>query len=492
MIKRALFSLSDPSASDALAVELHEQGCEIIASDETVEYLKDRFGIAAIPVQTFVGIECDYPFPPTLHPKMELALTGDDPAVRIDLVFDQPYGFDQGLDIGGHTLIGLAVKGQRYVVTDRAEAKLLACALEDKDLVGVQETLQARAVVRLATFYNDIAARHGQRLDLENGENPYQTPAYQISQSDDLMDLGRFENLSQTKPCFTNVADLDCNINLMIALAKSFALNFGRVPAIAIAAKHGNACGVGISWSDPQAALDGALWGEPQGIWGGEVIVNFPVSEQLADQLIRSKKREETFGNERWMLDIIAAPAYEGDAREMLLQRKFCKLYVNADLVNPERADIHPHQRAVRGGYLMQPAHDYCLELPKGKFSDEDSVDMIVSWGVAFWSFHGGNEVALAKDGRLISVGGGPSTVTAVKTAIDRAQESGHDTQGSLFAADAFFPFTDAPERLVAAGCKGGSVPAGGLRFKDVETYFVEHDVECYYLAEDIRGFCRH
>ena len=104
----------------------------------------------------------------------------------------------------------------------------------------------------------------------------------------------------------------------------------------------------------------------------------------------------------------------------------------------------------------------------------------------------GGNEVALVKDLQLIGLGGGPATTIAADTALKRAQEGGHDTRSSIFAADAFFPFTDAPEILAKAGCKWGLVPKGGIREEEVRDYFKDQGIKVYYLPEQFRGFCRH
>ena len=117
---------------------------------------------------------------------------------------------------------------------------------------------------------------------------------------------------------------------------------------------------------------------------------------------------------------------------------------------------------------------------------------MVVAWAVAWHSNHGGNEVSLVKDYDLLAVGGGPSTVDAIATALQRANACGHDLAGSVFAADAFFPFTDAPEILAQAGCAYGIVPKGGKNFEMVKELFTRERIEVLFLPEEYRGFCRH
>jgi phosphoribosylaminoimidazolecarboxamide formyltransferase/IMP cyclohydrolase len=76
--------------------------------------------------------------------------------------------------------------------------------------------------------------------------------------------------------------------------------------------------------------------------------------------------------------------------------------------------------------------------------------------------------------------------------AVERAREGGHETDGSVFCADAFFPFTDAPQVLIDAGVKFGCVPAGGRNEPLVRELFAAENVDMFYLPEDFRGFCRH
>ena len=123
---------------------------------------------------------------------------------------------------------------------------------------------------------------------------------------------------------------------------------------------------------------------------------------------------------------------------------------------------------------------------------DDNVISIIIAWVVAYTSNHGGNEVVIAKDNGLLGAGGGPSTLEAAKIAIKRALECGHDCTNSVFAADAFFPFIDAPEVLKLAGCSAGIVPGGGIKFDEIMKYFMVNNIACTFIPEDYRGFCRH
>lgn len=327
-----------------------------------------------------------------------------------------------------------------------------------------------------------VAARA--RLTLASGENPYQQPAFVVAdESDDPLALHRFHITNAETLCFTNAADIDAVLRTLCLAAEAFRACRGAVPFITVAAKHGNACGLGVDWSSPEASIRRALLGSPVAVWGGECITNAPIDSALARPLLEVDGRA-------WMLDVIAAPAFDAAALALLGQRKRRKLLANPALGTPHLPRSAVHARQVRGGWLLEPEADFVLT-PE-QFSGPVTDAHIIAWSVAFSSFHGGNEIALARDDSLVGVGGGPATVEAARVAVTRARDSGHDPQGSAFAADAFFPFTDGPEILWRAGCAAGLAPAGGMREAVVRSYFEDHGIDMLWLPSDIRGFCRH
>lgn len=335
---------------------------------------------------------------------------------------------------------------------------------------------------------------------LKHGENPYQVPADAFSLSgrdSDTLSLMNFVRVSGEAPCFTNLADADCLLQTLSLAAQAFRLNTAAVPFLCVAAKHGNACGFGISRTNPTEAVDQALFGNPRSVWGGEMAVNFNIDAALAQILLKSEKRDKLLGQAAWMLDIIMAPFFSDQAIILLGSRKGRKLLQNPALTEPFIKKTKYDYRFVRGGFLRQPPANYVLDIKtvhcEGIPLSAMALDtLIISWATAFSSNHGGNEVALSKDAALQGVGGGPSTLEAARTAVLRSHECGHDTKGSIFAANAFFPFTDAPAVLCEAGCKAGCVPAGGKRGMEVSAFLNQRGVNVLYLPQQYRGFCRH
>jgi AICAR transformylase/IMP cyclohydrolase PurH len=335
---------------------------------------------------------------------------------------------------------------------------------------------------------------------LLNGENPYQIPSSMFSNiysNRDSLSIDSFEQLFGESPCYTNIADMDCILNTMCKLATAFNKNLNEVPYITIAAKHGNPCGVAVDWNNPDVSIENALWGNPLAIWGGEVITNFDIDVRLAKILYSSPKRKEIFGNANWMLDLVITSGFSNEAVDILGRRKQRKLLANKTLKNPFLQNNEWVYREIRGGFLRQPPPNYILDLNdigiERKLLSENDIDsVLIAWAVSYTSNHGGNEVALAKDRQLIGVGGGPSTIDAVKVSVLRAKENNFDIKGSVFCADAFFPYIDAPKILIDEGCIGGVVPSGGKRHDELRRYFGENKLVVGFIPEKYRGFCRH
>ena len=511
MKKIALFSVRDLRDIVEFARAFVARDWAIVATAEACAELRSA-GIPAIPVADFVGIEGEFPFPPTLHPRVEAALTSGASESRIEIVYDIPYPLEEGIDIGGMTLLALAAKGGRVPVCSRSDMREVVSAMEEGGAIpeALRERLTAKALHLIAGRYLQLsglggAAEYDGMLGIEhsrlaNGENPYQVPAALFSGSpagNDALALHMFRLVSGESPCYTNVADLDCILSTLCALAGAFIKARGRVPYVTIAAKHGNPCGLAVSWDDPLTTIEEALWGNPLAIWGGEVITNYEIGEEHAEILIRSDGRKERYGSASWMLDVVAAPAFSGGAVARLGKRRRRKLLENAALGHPFQPRRRWTRREVRGGYLRQPPPDYILDLKgldliEGEFDDRAIDALLISWAVAYTSNHGGNEVAIARGRKLIGGGGGPSTVGAAGIAIRRARENGHDLRGSAFTADAFFPYVDAPTELIEAGCGYGLVPAGGKREEEVRALFRERGVAMGYIPWMYRGFCRH
>jgi len=506
-MKRALFSLYDTSRAKEFASVLIAAGWEIIASKETVRVLNDS-RLPVVDIADFTNINVNYGFPPTLHPKIEAALTDSQSPHRIDLVYVINYPLSVGNDIGGRTLLALAAKGKRMPVTSIDDMASLIDQIKIKGKVSKKfhnELLDKTNALIAEHFFGLISNK--EKYDtvfgvfnkiLAHGENPYQAPAdLFVCRTEDSLSLGRFQQNSGDLPCFTNLADSDCLIQTISLCAQAYKLHYGKIPYICAAAKHGNVCGLAIDWNSSGLSIEKALFTNPKAIWGGEVITNFSIDDNLAQHLLKSQKRQEILDSAFWMLDVIIAPKFTKQAFKILGKRKQRKLLQNPALFDPFLSKERYSHRFVRGGFLRQPTANYIFNLQEAKFvgcrlSSQEIDSLIIAWTAAYSSNQGGNELALAKNRALISCAGGPSTVEAAQLAVYKAKYLKKNLKDSVFCADAFFPFTDAPQLLIESGISAGVVPCGGKFFKKVKRLFKENNISVFYLPRQYRGFCRH
>src|SRR5206468_7250960 len=72
------------------------------------------------------------------------------------------------------------------------------------------------------------------------------------------------------------------------------------------------------------------------------------------------------------------------------------------------------------------------------------------------------NAIVFARGGATVGIGAGqPSRVDSVKIAAAKAAEAGLETQGSVVASDAFYPFADGLEAAIRAGATAAIQPGG-------------------------------
>jgi phosphoribosylaminoimidazolecarboxamide formyltransferase/IMP cyclohydrolase len=102
-----------------------------------------------------------------------------------------------------------------------------------------------------------------------------------------------------------------------------------------------------------------------------------------------------------------------------------------------------------------------------GAPSESDWEDLLFAWRVC--RHVTSNAIVIAKGLRTIGIGAGQmSRVDAVRIAVAKAREHGHDLAGAVLASDAFFPFPDGPSIALDAGVAAIVQPGGSRRDEDV------------------------
>ena len=128
--------------------------------------------------------------------------------------------------------------------------------------------------------------------------------------------------------------------------------------------------------------------------------------------------------------------------------------------------------RRVLGGLLVQDrdwdvADREPMEVVCGELSEQQWGDLLFAWRVV--KHVTSNAIVLARNLQTIGIGAGQmSRVDAVRIAVEKARELGHDLDGAMLASDAFFPFADGPKLALDAGVKAIIQTGGSKRDAEV------------------------
>jgi phosphoribosylaminoimidazolecarboxamide formyltransferase/IMP cyclohydrolase len=488
-IQRALISVFDKTGLEPFARGLVDLGVELIATSKTAAFLED-LGLSVTKVEDLTGVaDMLGGRVRTLHPKVHGALLarrdveedrkslaehGIEP---IDLVVSNLYPFVrlsarrdvsesdliEAIDIGGPTMIRAAAKNHAFVAVvvdperygfllDELSESGEVSSLTRRELAAEAFTHTAGYDIAIANWFLDAESFPDRTLrefvklaDLPYGENPHQRAAYYVEVGARRHLLSRVEQHGGNPLSFNNLLDL----NAASGLIDEFSL-----PACVIV-KHGNPCGVALAGS-VEEAYRRALAADPMSAYGGVVAVNRAVSVPLAEALAEQ------------FVDVLYAPAYADGALDVLRRKPGVRLLENA-----ERRGATPGERDYRrvlGGLLIQDrdseSEDRSLTTVATKAQPTEAQwgDLLFAWRVA--KHVRSNAVVLARDLVTLGVGAGQmSRVDASRIALDKALQP---AEGAACASDAFFPFADGIEGLVAAGVRAVIQPGGSKRDDEV------------------------
>ncbi len=492
MLERALISVFDKTGLDVFARELHELGIELVASGGTATFVKE-LGLPVTRVDDLTEIpELLGGRVKTLHPKIHAAILArrdnesdiaalEEHAIDpFDLVCVNLYPFQQVaarkdvreeeavemIDVGGPSMLRAAAKNFIHVVPicsiDRYGS--IIAELKERGDIGMpaRRALAAEAFAHTASYEASIAQWFSDRetfpdrlilsldrvVDLPYGENPHQRASYYAEAGARRHLLSRVDQLGGKQVSFNNLNDLDA--------ARALLGEF-TVPACVIV-KHANPCGVALA-TEAEEAYAKAFACDPVSAYGGVVAVNRKVEAGLATQLAEQ------------FVEVLIAPDYTEEAVEILRRKEATRI-----LQDRERRGATPgerHFKRVLGGMLVQDTDGEtddrdAMEVPTVNVPDEPMWgDLLFAWRVA--KHVSSNAIVLAKGLQTIGIGTGqPSRVDAVKIALDKAREHGHDPLGAALASDAFFPFADGPQLALDAGIAAVIQPGGSKRDDEV------------------------
>ena len=496
-IRRALLSVSDKTDLVPFARRLAEHGVSLISTGGTGRALTEA-GLSVIPVEQATG------FPEmmggrvkTLHPRVHGGLLAlrDDPehtaAMReqgiepIDLVCVNLYPFErtvaregvaedeaiEQIDIGGPAMIRSGAKNHRdvAVVTAPDQYDLIVNELREH---GGATTLATRRRLALAAFARTAAydtaiaewmaggserampesmlLRLDRSEELRYGENPHQAGALYVDPAAAEPSVASARQLHGKALSFNNLYDANGALELVKEIS---AADHAAVAVI----KHANPCGFAIA-ADAATAFEKAYAGDPLAAFGGIVAFNRPVDRAAAEAVVEGRK----------FLEVILAPSYEADALHTLRERwKNVRILETGPLPAPEQRD--PRERdfkRITGGLLVQqrdmaPFDPSDWRHAAGPRPSEDQLRQMLAAMIAVKHLKS-NAVCLVADDMLVGAGAGQmDRLASCHIAVEKA---GDRAKGAVAGSDAFFPFRDGPDRLIAAGVNGIVQPGGSKR----------------------------
>ncbi|QTZ93598.1 bifunctional phosphoribosylaminoimidazolecarboxamide formyltransferase/IMP cyclohydrolase [Streptomyces auratus] len=488
-IRRALVSVYDKSGLEDLARGLHAAGVQLVSTGSTAAKIAAA-GVPVTKVEELTGFpECLDGRVKTLHPKVHAGILAD---LRLedhrrqltelgvepfDLVIVNLYPFRETvasgatpdecveqIDIGGPSMVRAAAKNHPSVavVVNPARYGEVLTAVEVGGFgLAERRRLAAEAFQHTAAYdtavaswftdlyapeddYNGLPEFVGTTLErkgsLRYGENPHQAAA--LYTDGEPGGIANAEQLHGKEMSFNNYIDTEA--------ARRAAFDHDA-PCAAII-KHANPCGIAIG-TDIAEAHRKAHACDPLSAYGGVIAVNRPVTVELAEQVA------EIF------TEVIAAPAYEPGAVEVLAKKKNIRvLKVEGLPTRPGDVKFLSGGAVIQHTDVFQAAGDAPANwtLATGEaLPAAELAELAFAWRAC--RAVKSNAILLAKDGASVGVGMGQvNRVDSAKLAVDRAGEE--RARGSYAASDAFFPFPDGLEILTAAGIKAVVQPGGSVR----------------------------
>ncbi len=500
-IRRALISVYDKSRLEEIGKALNAAGIQIVSTGSTAKTLAEA-GVKVTEVSTVTG------FPEimggrvkTLHPIIHSGILADQnnpehvSAIKdlgieaFDLVIINLYPFAETIasgasfeecieqiDIGGPAMLRGAAKnhGSVGVICKTDQYDQLIAAISTGGFTAQERLRLALEVFRTTAEYDLTIANwvgrnqnsilpdwFGRIFKQENilryGENPHQAAAIYSSGPVGIVDS---KQLHGKEMSFNNYTDADA----------AWRAAFDHTePCVAII-KHANPCGIAIG-KDIATAYSKAHQCDPVSAFGGVVAANRIVTTEMAQAL------SEIF------TEVLIAPGYESGALEILCQKPSIRI------VQCEVATLNSiEMRSVSGGILLQELDEINAEgdspsswkLVAGpQVSSETFKDLEFAWRAV--RAVKSNAILLAKDGASVGVGMGQvNRVDSAELAVKRA---GNRAAGSVASSDAFFPFADGLQILIAAGISAVVSPGGSVRDEEVIAAAEQAGISLYFTG---------
>jgi phosphoribosylaminoimidazolecarboxamide formyltransferase / IMP cyclohydrolase len=500
MIKQALISVSDKTGVLDFAKALSAMGVNLLSTGGTAKLLADN-GVKVTEVADYTG------FPEmldgrvkTLHPKVHggilarrdlpehVAALEKHGIPTIDMVVVNLYPFQQtvakehcsledaieNIDIGGPTMLRSSAKNHKDVVVicdpvdysrvlDEMKANKGEVSYDTKFALATKvfaHTAQYDgAITNYLTSLGEDKAHatrssypqtfnlHFEKVqEMRYGENPHQSAAFYRDLNPFDGALANYKQLQGKELSYNNIGDADAAWECV----KTF-----EEPACVII-KHANPCGVAIG-ANPLEAYSKALQTDPTSAFGGIIAFNREVDGKAAEAVAKQ------------FVEVLLAPSFTAEAKQVFTAKQNVRL-----LEVPLGTGVNAYDlKRVGGGLLVQSPDAKNVAVAELKVvskkqpTPQQMQDLMFAWRVA--KFVKSNAIVFCANGMTMGVGAGQmSRVDSARIASIKAQNAGLTLAGSAVASDAFFPFRDGLDVVVAAGATCVIQPGGSMRDQEV------------------------
>ena len=292
---------------------------------------------------------------------------------------------------------------------------------------------------------------------LRYGENPHQRASLYADGSG--LGIAGAIQLQGKELSFNNLVDLDACWELALEFPSG-----ESDPAAVVIVKHTNPCGAATGSTVLQAYAK-ALACDPLSAYGGVIGINRPVDAEAASEIAKL------------FVEAIAAPSFTPEARERFAARK------NLRLVEVHAAPPRPQVKQISGGLLLQDADtgrpsaamlpatalDRGLKVVTWRPPAADELrSLLFAWRVVKHVKSNAIVYARAQSQFAQTLGIGAGQMSRVDAARFGAMKAVLPLAGCVAASDAFFPFADGLETVVAAGATAVIQPGGSVKDQDV------------------------
>lgn len=532
----ALISVYDKTGIDTFAKQLAGLGWIIVSSGGTAKYIA-KAGVDVVDAAELVGGDAILGHRVvTLSREIHAGLLADpndaehdadmkkEDLPYIHMVVNDMYPLEEEIanpehtlasviektDIGGPTMLRSAAKAGRIVLSSPDQREEVITWLSDgrPDEAEFIDRLAARAEYETARYIMASAIERGngefagfigrKQFELKYGENAGRDAAVYTDNRINIDPLGidQFEQVKGGPISMVGLTDVDRAVQTAVQIAAGFAKNFKTIPtAIAVGNKHGNACGASFD-EDPVVAVQKMLEGDQRAIFGGTVLINGPITKEIATVMMRHDIDKEA-GN-RILATVIGA-SIEAEALEVFRSKRLI-VFTNPALrsMGLDSLDTSEQFRQVRGGFIAQDPSSFVIDFEHPQIvgaqnlSDEQKQVLTLGWGIN--STSNSNTITLTRDNMLIGNGvGQQDRVGAVELAAKRAHDAGHETTDSALVSDSFFPFPDGPQIGIDNGAGIILATSGSVRDDEVRSTVEQSGTLFVTIPDKIgRGFFAH